>query len=776
MERRSAIEQAHRVFFNAGEMEDEREFEATLAGLACAGLQWGGLLGIVGIFVLVPVNLLLLGRPTAWWYPTPMTPDILVLWDKAVVLLLCGGAVWVGRLECRLSVGRAVGTALAVLIAVVSLIHDAYRGILSVEYVILIYLLAVAVIPYRPWQTLLLGGGLSGLLYGLGHVGIPSTVAAQPTLVGSGHLVRMGLVTLVLTGVSALLYSIRYRQYRARREAEALHEQVARLERAKSRFFADLSHEFRTPLTLILGPLRDVLEGRLGDVPAPLRERLVGVEGQAQRMKRLVDQLFELARLDEGDLVLSMREYDLVAMLQDVVPPLRQWAEEQDLAFQVDAETDRLEVWMDADRIRHILTTLLSNAIRYTPEGGRVRVRVERADGSAEIAVRDTGPGVPEELRARVFGDSESYIPVGDEGQAEEVEQWIALGIGLAHARALARHHGGELDIESEPGFGTELTIRLPLGREHVSENDVAGSGEGEAVGGGAIVDGDRWRKGDAVPVEDPSGDSSDEVPSDAPEVLVVDDEADMRAYLQELLGRNYRVEAASGGKAALDRLQAQSVDLVVSDVAMPGMDGAALCRTIREDEQLRHLPLLLLTARPDDRARHADLEAGADAYVSKPFDPAELTARVENLIEIRRIVQDRVRLPEWMDPDEATVSPEEADFVDALNEAVDEHIDNSNFGVDWLADEMDLSARHLRRRIKDATGLSASGFIRTRRLQHAAALLRQGAETISGVAAAVGYRDASYFSRLFRETFGCSPTEYVEQEADSLDEPDVST
>jgi len=159
---------------------------------------------------------------------------------------------------------------------------------------------------------------------------------------------------------------------------------------------------------------------------------------------------------------------------------------------------------------------------------------------------------------------------------------------------------------------------------------------------------------------------------------------------------------------------------------------------------------------------------------VSKPFDPGELTARVENLIEIRRIVQERIRLPDWMDPDEATVSPEEAEFVEALNDAVDAHIDNSNFGVDWLADEMDLSARHLRRRIKDTTGLSASGFIRTRRLQHAAALLQQGADTVSDVADAVGYRDPSYFSRLFRETFGCSPTEYAEQESASPDTPDT--
>lgn len=777
MEHGSLLEQARRVFFGGGRLEEESDFAATLAELACTGLQWGGLLGSVGILILVPVNVLILGRPTAWWYLPATGPEVFVLWDKAVVAFLCGGAVWMGRSECGLAVSRSAGGILALLVAAVSLTHDAYRGVLSVEYVILIYLLAVAVIPYRPWQTLLLGGLLSTVLYALGHVGVPGTAAARPSLVMPGHLVRMGFITMVLTGVSTLLYSVRYRQHRARTEAETLHSQVARLERAKSRFFADLSREFRTPLTLILGPLQDVLAERLGDVPDALRERLAGVEGQARRMKQLVDQLFDLALLDEGDLTLAMRKRDLGAMVREVVPPLRQWAEEKDLTFQLESESESIEGWVDATRLQQILTTLLSNAIRYTPDGGRVRVRVGRADGTAEIAVRDTGPGLPDALRNRVFGQEDSYIPIGDEvradsGEGREAEQWIGVGIGLAHARALARRHGGDLDIESEAGFGTELTLRLPLEREHVSDEDVVGSEAADAVNGGLGEDVGR----PPVPTRDFSPGSTGEAPSDAPEVLVVDDEAEMRAYLQELLGADYQVEAVSDGEAALDRLHTRPVDLVVSDVAMPGMDGVALCRAIRDEEELRHLPVVLLTARPEDRGRRVDLEAGADAYIFKPFDPAELTARVENLIEIRRIVQDRIRLPDWMDPVEATVSAEEAEFVETLNEVVDDHVDNSNFGVDWLADEMDLSARHLRRRIKKTTGLSAAGFIRTRRLQHAAALLQEGVDTVSDVASAVGYRDPSYFSRLFRETFGCSPTEYAEQEADFPDEPDTST
>jgi signal transduction histidine kinase/DNA-binding response OmpR family regulator len=769
MEPPSYTERARRVFLAPGALEDDSAFTSTLAGLANTGLQWGGLLGMTGVLILILVNWGLLGRPVSWWYPAANATAALVLWDKVLVLVVCGVAVVLGRSNCTLTVGRVAGAGLALGIAAVSLVHDAYRGVLSVEYLILVYLLVVAVVPYRPWQALLLGGGLTALFFGLGHMGVPGTGAAQPDFVTPGRLVRLGFTTIVLTGVSALLLSVRYQQHRARQTAEHLHEQVAALEQAKSRFFADVSHEFRTPLTLLLGSVREALDGRLGDVPPALHDRLGIMEGQARRMKRLVNQLLELATLDEGEMPLAMREHDLVALTERIVLPFRPWAEEEGLSFQVEVGPDSLNAWVDADRYEHILANLLSNAIKYTPEGGTVRVRIRREDDRAEIAVRDTGPGLPEHIRERIFDEEQSAIPVRPESADGETEgdgadQWIGMGIGLAHARALVRRHHGQLVVESEPGFGTELTVRLPLGTEHVADEDVAAD-EG-AAGEDRTVDVALWR--------DPSGPATgeaDTAPDDAARVLVVDDEAEMRGYLQSLLAPSYHVTTAATGAEALDYLRDDPPDLVISDVAMPEMDGIDLCRRIRADDRLRPLPVLLLTARQEAETRRSGIEAGADAYVPKPFDPAELEARIENLIEVRRIVQDRVRVPDWMEPTEASISSDEADFLERLNAVVDEHIDNSNFGVDWLADEMNLSARHLRRRLKEVTRLSPAGFIRTRRLQHAAALLEDGADTVKDVASAVGYRDPSYFSRLFRETFGCPPTAYAERD----DAPDAS-
>jgi signal transduction histidine kinase/DNA-binding response OmpR family regulator len=764
------LDRARRVLFEPGALESESTFRATLARLGRRGLQWSGLLGIVGLLVLVPVNAFLLGRPTLWWYPAPVTLDAFVLWDKAVVLLLCGGAVWVGRAGWSLPNTRRAAAGLALLIAVVSLVHDAYRGVLRTEYLIVTYLLLVAAVPYRPWQALLVGGAMTGALGVVGHVGVPGTRAARPGLVDPAVLVHMAFVTVVLAGVAALLYAARYHQHRARRRAERLRDQVAQLEKAKSRFFADVSHEFRTPLTLLLGTLREALDGRFGDLPSPLRDRLAALEGQSRRMRRLVNQLLELAQLDEDRLTLAAERHDLASLVEEIARPFRDWAEREGLTFASEIPPDAPAVWADADRVESILANLLSNAIKYTPEDGTIRVRVGRQADHALVAVRDTGPGLPEAVRARVFARHESAVPAGSDADRLSAPSsdasWIGMGIGLAHTKALVERHGGRLEVESEAGFGTEVTVRLPLGRDHLADEDLSASSAP------AAPDDQTVPRRPRAELRAPDADDAPTPDEDAPEILVVDDEAEMRDYLRALLGRTYRVATAANGADGLEQVRERRPALVVSDLVMPERDGAALCRAIREDPEVRHVPVILLTVRRDQEGRLMGLRAGADAYLAKPFDPAELETRVENLIEIRRLVEQRVEVPDFLAPTTETVSSETADFLERVHQVIDAHIDNSTFGVDWLADEMDLSPRHLRRRLNDVTRLSPSGLIRARRLQRAATLLREGADTVSAVAAAVGYRDASYFSRLFRESFGCSPTDYAEQPADAPKTP----
>ena len=770
MNRPDYIERARTVATQTGTLEGEAAFRDVLRGMARTGLQWVGLLGIVGVTVLVIAYSLLLGRPTVFWYPVEYGPEIHVIWDEVAIFLLCTLAVWIGRLRPRLAVARGAGFAITVAVVAVAFVHDAFRGVLSLEYFTLIYLLSVAAIPYRPWQAFLLGGTLGTVFFVVAQYGIPGTAAAGARLVEPRHLVHVGFVTIVFTGVSALLYSVRYHQYQARQEAEALRDEVASLERAKSRFFADISHEFRTPLTLILGPLQDMIAERFGPVPAEMQRHLETMSEQGERLERLVNQLLDLSKLDEGQMTLDVQRCDAAALIDRIVPPFRDWAETEDMTLYAETSVDDLDLWVDPDRFEQIMANLLSNAIKYTPQQGTIRVRAQRAGDALEVAVRDTGPGLPEDMQARVFERHQSHLPVeGTSAQpAASSGSWISMGIGLALVKALVERHGGTIDVDSEPDFGTEFTIRLPLGDDHIAADDraPAASADEERASDPTV-----WAGGPPPSSEPAPSDAADD---GAPAILVVEDDPDMRAYLRQLLRPSYQVRTAADVETALTSLREAAPALVISDVVMPGRDGLALCQVIREDAELQHLPVILLTARTADEARLRGLEAGADAYVSKPFDPAELQTRVENLIAIRRIVQERIRVPEWMQPDGKTVSSEQAEFLEQLHAVVEDQVSNSNFGVDWLAGEMDLSTRHLQRRIKELTGLSAAGFIRAVRLQHAAALLRDGADTIAEVASAVGYRDASYFSRLFRETFGVPPSTYAEQEHEAEALPDL--
>ena len=770
--RSNIMDRTWEVAVQTGALEEDSGFRGLLQGIARTGLQWGGLLGILGVTVLATAYSLLLGRPTTLWYPAEYAPEIYVIWDEIAVFLLCAVAVWIGRTCRQLIITRSAGFVITVAAVSVAFIHDAFRGLLNLEYFTVIYLLSVAAIPYRPWQTLLLGGTLGTVFFTIAQYGIPGTQAAGAALVETRHLVHIGFVTVVLTGVSALLYSVRYRQYQARQEAEALREEVTSLERAKSRFFADISHEFRTPLTLILAPLPDMLKERFGAVPSEMQHHLQTMNEQGHRLKRLVNQLLELSKLDEGHMDLSVRRCDAAALLDRVVLPFRDWAEKEDIDFRVEVAFDELDLRVDPERFEQIMANLLSNAIKYTPQQGAIRVRAQRAAGALEIAVRDTGPGLPADVEARVFDRHQSHLPVTEEADRTETpDSWISMGIGLALVKALVERHQGTIEVDSEPNFGTEFTVRLPLGTDHISDDDWASSGEQRTTGPMDRTDG-LAAASPAEPAASDAGDGS-KPDDDAPAILIVEDDPAMRTYLEQLLGADYRVRTAADTEAALERLREAAPALVISDIAMPGRDGLDLCQVIRDDEQLRHLPVILLTAHAEDENQLRGLEAGADAYVSKPFDPAELQARVENLIEIRQIVQERVRVPDWMQPREKTVSSEDADFLEELQEVVEQEVANSNFGVDWLAHEVDLSTRHLQRRIKKLTGLSAAGFIRAIRLQHAAALLRNGADpTIAEVASSVGYRDASYFSRLFRETFGVPPSTYAEQEHEAEDSP----
>ncbi|MGI9174133.1 MAG: two-component regulator propeller domain-containing protein [Rhodothermales bacterium] len=580
--------------------------------------------------------------------------------------------------------------------------------------------LAMLVIP--PWWRTPWALGLFGLLLGASVYG----------------LVRWRVWQLQRRN-AALEALVAARTSQVEAQADALRE----MDRVKSRFFANLSHEFRTPLTLILGPLGMLLErtpqgeGRLSE--SPDRDLLRGMRHQSRRLLRLINQPLDLSKLDAGRMPLRARRADLVAFLRRLTASL---AETQGVTLDFHTETDWLELAFDPEKLEHVFSNLLSNALKFTPEGGKVQLSLQAGPETADVRVRDTGPGIPEAALPHIF----------DRFYQAEASGPGGTGIGLALARELVELHGGTIRAESAPGFGSTFTVQLPLALEATSAPPAD-----EAAPDPSDDDLDLDVETDEAVEAETSGPGEN-----APLVLLVEDNPDVRGFLKQALRTRYRIAEADSGEAGLTQARAAIPDLVISDVMMPEMDGLELCRRLRADERLGATPVILLTARASEESRLEGLGAGADDYLTKPFSAAELLARAENLIEIRRHLRRRFSAEVVVRPTQVTVPSADATFLEQVKDAVEAHLDDRTFGVERLADEVHLSRRQLHRKLRDLTGLSSVGFIRVMRLERATQLLEQRAGTIAEIAYQVGFQDAGYFARLFRQAYGQTPSEYL--------------
>jgi len=725
---------------------EDAGFQRVLVRLARTGTVVGAGLGISAVLLFVGVYTVVMGKSLGWTY----AENHIALWDKAVLLVLCTLALTLAR-QASLGGARLLVALLVTAGTIASVADDVAAGDTSFSpgYLTFMYLLAVAAVPFRPLQTLGLGVALSVSMYA-GVEWLPGLLGEPPLAQMFGHYVYLAIITVTLSGISGLLYIGRYRQYQARREAEQLREQVQTLEAAKSRFFANISHEFRTPLTLLLGPLDDALTGRYGPLSPVLRRRLREMHIQAHELRELVNQLLDLSKLDAGAMPLRARPHDLTAFVKRQVELFRAALTREEITLLIDMPEDRLPAWFDAEKMTRVLTNLLSNALKHTPAGGTVRVHLTTNNSEAVLAVRDSGDGLAPDVLATVFDRfmSGNRDPSGT----------ASTGIGLALVKEIVERHGGRVDVRSESGFGAEFIVHLPLSTDHLAPSDVEAS-ELPAT-----------EPTEATPPlshpHDPETEepAPPEPPDDAPTILVVDDDKPVRDYIRDVLGGTYHVMEAADGEEAWALLHNHLPALVISDVMMPRLDGFALCRRIRDDERLATMPVVFLTARAEEEARVEGWKTGADAYLTKPFSGNELSAVAENVIEVRQLLRTRVKVPDWMETNAPDVPSPDAEFLDRVQQAVGEHIDNTNFGVEWLADEVGLSARQLQRRLKKLTRLTAASFIKTMRLEHAARLLAENNLQVQQVAHAVGYEDANYFSRLFRQAYGVPPSEYVKE------------
>ncbi len=564
------------------------------------------------------------------------------------------------------------------------------------------------------------------------------------------------LAGIVILSVLYAAWKIRVKSIRmehayamSRFEAEKLHE----VDQMKSRFFANISHEFRTPLTLILGPVRQIIE-TMED--GKVRSELQVVQRNANRLLGLVNQLLDVARLESGTMKLRTVLQDIVPMVKALTLSFASYAERKGITLAFSAETEKIPVYIDRDKLEKIVTNILSNAFKFTPEGGRIEVAVAMDDGRVDLTIRDTGIGIAAEKIPRIFDrfyQADVRHPKGQEG----------TGIGLSLTKELVELHRGSIKVDSLEGKGTTFVIRLPLGKEHLKQEEICETGDDD--GHSDCADRGDPRVPEELIYHEGAISGRMEVlmaaQPDKPMLLIVEDNTEVRQYIAANVKKEYGILEAVDGEDGWQIAVGHMPDIIVSDVMMPKLDGFRLCDRLKKDERTSHIPVILLTAKASSEDKIEGFETGADDYVLKPFDPAELKARIANLIEQRRRVHEHFRMHGLFEIDEKRITPVDQKFLQNAVTVIGRHLSDVDFGVEALAAEMAVSRSVLLKKIEALVGEPPNELIRRTRMDRASRLIEENFGNISEIALEVGFSNPSYFAECFRKQFGVSPSHY---------------
>ncbi|MFK7847142.1 MAG: two-component regulator propeller domain-containing protein [Rhodothermales bacterium] len=521
--------------------------------------------------------------------------------------------------------------------------------------------------------------------------------------------------------------------------------QLLEMDRVKSTFFANISHEFRTPLTTILGPIQDTLNGAHGPVKDQVRNLLLIVQRSGMTLKDLIDQLLALAKLEAGEMLLHPRKTDLVQYARHRMPGFDVNAKRKDITLSLEPDSEPLELYLDADKLKYIFNNLLSNAIKFTEKGGMINLHLssvmdEDSKGWVQLCVEDSGTGISDEKLPYIFDRFH-------QGDASSTRLHEGTGIGLALTKQLVEMHGGTIGVESEIGVGSKFIVWFPVGTSHLPAN--------------SILD-EEWAP-DPLDNEieedndDAFFDTNAKAGKDAPKVLLVEDREDVRAYVKTLLEQRYQIFEAENGKLGFDKAMELLPDLIISDVMMPEWDGFEMVKMIKQEPALKETRIMMLTARAAEEDLHAGLKEGVDAFVVKPFNSTELQIRAENLIEVRKaIAANRIEIG----ASTKEVDSQDAEFIKKVRACVESRI--KEVKATDIAAEVFLGPRQLNRRLQSILGMSARAYIQMIRLETAAQLLEANHDQVAQIAFQVGYTDANHFSRVFKQAFGVTPSDYM--------------
>lgn len=550
---------------------------------------------------------------------------------------------------------------------------------------------------------------------------------------------------LVLLVVSIRGYDLKRQRLKHQLELEHDHaEKLQEVDRMKSRFFANISHEFRTPLTLILGPAERIIS----ECPNESLTRQANmIKRNANRLLGLINQLLDLSKLESGKLKFSASQNNICAFVKGIAMSFESIAERKDIILKVILEKEEIPVYFDKEKMEQILINVISNAFKFTHEGGKVSVRVkETENNTVEITVRDTGIGIPQNELPKIF--DRFYQVDGTHTREHE-----GTGIGMALTKELVDLHKGEIEIDSVVGEWTEVKITLPLGKYHLSEDEIIEKED-------SLNQFDN-RKKDQVEIA-----LTDEIPErerldDRTIILIVEDNSELREYVKEAISMDYHVEEAMNGEQGLRKAEKLIPDLIISDIMMPVMDGNEMTKRIKTDEKTSHIPIIQLTAKSDQESKIEGLESGADAYVTKPFSIQELQVRIKTLIESRRKLQEKFSKGEILaKPEVKKLSKLDQNYMARLLEVVNTNLSKEEFSIEEIGEEVGMSRSQIYRKLKAITGKSPSLFLRSVRLNKAKEMIQNKEATISEISFKVGFASPAYFSRCFKEEFGYSPSD----------------
>ena len=549
----------------------------------------------------------------------------------------------------------------------------------------------------------------------------------------------LGVISLLMIGFIALsIYAlyINRKMRQANRKLISLNAEMKEVTAQKLQFFTNVSHEVRTPLTLILAPLdRLIISLR----ESPYASDLGLIQKNANRLLRVINQILDFRKVEGKQEKLAVREIDLVPFVGEIKSYFDSMASVRAIAYTFTSSIKQCTLWIDPDLLEKVFVNLLSNAFKFTPEGGSVRIELTEEEDRVFIQVIDTGSGIQPGNLPHLF----------DRFYTED--RSMGTGIGLHLVKEYIHMHGGEIRVESEPGQRTTFTVCLRKGKAHFEDSDLMETSVSHQAYEASRLDDSETHKmlSKTYPYT----------------ILITEDDDEVRCFLERELSPHFKTRTAANGKDALRVLEEEEISLVVSDVMMPEMNGFELCRMIKSQLPFSHIPVILLTALTDERQRIFGITGGADDYIQKPFHTDYVKIKIIHLLQERQKLRERL-LEKLRDNKLLLSEPEKVESIDdaflrKFAEQIEAVYADPEYNVEKLSETLGLSRGHLHRKIKELTGTAPVEFLRTYRLNKATQLLRQNAYTVSEVAYRTGFSSPAYFSKCFKAVYGVTPTEY---------------